>query len=273
MVDIVTGTENPSQEGGATFVAGAKPVNGTATPPPAADPAEGAAPEATPEPKQETTPEGQPKVDNVPSSTGEDGVIVYDETGDPALDFALSFIGSLGIEGTDPAMVAAANGDFSLLEAKLGAMGDKAKGWERYVALGKQAHERQLNEYKETQGKSLAACHQAAGGEAQWNALVQWAGTVASAEEKAALNAMFDAGPIQAAMAARALVAAHAEAKGTTIAPANPAKAASGAAPEAPKALTKQNYAQEVDALYRKMGNAMDGSPEYAEIRRRYFGR
>ena len=272
------GATNPSQTGGPGITLGA-PVAGTATPPvvPAGEVAEPLKTEAEPvrtdPPTAEQVASEQPKVEVVPSTTDAAGAVIYDETGDAGLDMALSFIGRLGIPGTDPAMVAAANGDFSFIEAKLATLGDEAKGWEQHIALGKQAFQRQLETFKATQSKTLAAVHQVAGGEAEWNALVQWAGTVATPEEKAALNAMFDAGPIQAQMAARSLAAAHAEAKGTTVKPANPASAASGVAPAAPQALTAANYHKDVDALFKQMGNRMDTSPEYAALRARYFGR
>lgn len=294
MVDIATSTDgtNPSQTGGPGITLPA-PVNGTATPPVQPDAqvdqndpvavaqaaldkakADAAAKAGTPaEPPKPAAPTGQPQVKEVPSATDDAGVVVYDPTGDAGLDFSLAFIGSLGIPGTDPAMVAAANGDFTMLEAKLAVMGDKAKGWEQHIALGKQAFGRQLDVFKAEQQKTLSAVHAVAGGEDQWKALVAWAGTQVSPEEKAALDAMFDAGPTSAAMAARMLVQAHADAKGTTVKPANPAQAASGVAPAAPVALTAANYHKEVDALYRQMGNRMDGSPEYAAIRTKYFGR
>lgn len=295
---------NPSQSGGASFSSGSisgqpQPVNGSNTPAPdaaaqvdqndpvavakaaydkavadAAAKANGGQPPAQQPQAQQPAPQGeQPKVDTVPSATDGEGIVTYDPTGDAGLDFALSFIGSLGIEGTDPAMVAAANGDFSFIEAKLAAMGEKAKGWEQHIALGKQAYGRQLDAFKAEQGKTLAAVHAVAGGEDQWKALVAWAGTQVSPEEKAALDAMFDAGPVSAAMAARMLMQAHAEAKGTTVKPANPAQSASGLPPAAPTALTQANYAKEVDALYQQIGSRMDTSPEYAAIRAKYFGR
>jgi len=291
-------SSNPSETAITTGNVIGQPVNGSLTPPPqdappvdpndpvavakaaydkaVADAAAKAGKPADPAPQpqaQAPAPQGeQPKVDVVPSST-DAGVVTYDPTGDAGLDFSLAFIGSLGIEGTDPAMVAAANGDFSFIEAKLAAMGDKAKGWEQHIALGKQAFNRQLDAFKAEQGKTLAAVHAVAGGEDQWKALVAWAGTQVSPEGKAALDAMFDAGPTSAAMAARMLVQAHAEAKGTTVKPANPAQAASGVAPAAPTALTQANYAKEVDALYQQIGSRMDTSPEYAALRQKYFGR
>lgn len=216
---------------------------------------------------------GQPAVDNVPSDKNDAGIVTYEPTGDAGIDMALSFIGSLGIEGNDPSMVAAANGDFSFIKAKLATMGDAAKGWEMQVALAEQGYARQADAWKAEQGKTLDAVHKVAGGADQWNALVEWAGTQVDAAEKAALDAMFDAGPTSAAMAARMLKQAYAEAKGTTITPANPATAASGVAPAAPTALTQANYHKEVSALYDQIGSRMDTSPEYAAIRQRYFGR
>lgn len=296
MVDIVE-ANNPSQNGGPGTESGSimcRPVNGDVAPSakvegaPAAvdqnDPvavakaAYDAALAAAGKPAEQpavATPAApdQPQVEAVGSETGADGMVVYDATGDAGLDFSLAFIGSLGIEGTDPAMVAAANGDFSFIEAKLAALGDKAKGWEQHIALGKQAYGRQLEVFKAEQAKTNTAVHAAVGGEEQWKTIVTWAGTAATKEEKDALNAMFDAGPIQAQMAARALAAAYAEAKGTTLKPANPAQAASGVAPAQPQAMTTASYYKEVDALYRTMGNRMDGSPEYAAIKQKYFGR
>jgi hypothetical protein len=301
LVDIVNSTtgNNPSQDGGPGVQSGSimgQPVNGTVTPPiadtpanaaPAVDPndpvavakaaydaalaAAGKAPEAPPEPKAPTN--GQPKVDVVPSATDDAGAVVYDPTGDAGIDMALGFIGKLGIPGTDPAMVAAANGDFTFIKAKLATMGDNAKGWEQHVALAEQGWDRQAKAWDAEQGKTLSAVHAVAGGKDQWDALVAWAGTQVSADEKAALDAMFDAGPTSAAMAARMLKSAYAEAKGTTVQPENPARQASGVAPAAPAALTAANYHKEADALYRQLGNRMDGSPEYAALRTKYFGR
>jgi hypothetical protein len=227
----------------------------------------------TPPVEQSPEPTGQPKVEVVPSGKDEAGAVVYDPTGDAGIDMALGFIGGLGIEGTDPAMVAAANGDFSFIKAKLATMGDAAKGWEQHVALAEQGFARQLATFKETTEKSLAACHTVAGGADQWKLIEKWAGENADPEEKAALSAMFDQGPVQARLAATAMRSAYEQAKGTTIAPANPASTASGAPPAAQTQLTRANYHKEVDALYRTMGNAMDGSTEYADLKRRYFGR
>jgi hypothetical protein len=259
-----------------------KPVNGTATPETTGttpDPQTPANPAATPDPAQgqpdpnNLAPTAQPKVDEVPSTTGDDGVVLYDETGDAGLDLALAFIGKLGIAGNDPAMVAAANGDFTFLEAKLSTLGDEARGWEKHVQLGKDAFQRQLDAFNAEQTKTLNAAHALAGGKANWDNIVAWAGGQATPDEKATLNAMFEAGGMQANLAAKSIIDAYKSATGTTINPASPTREASSEAPKAPTSLTQRDYHKEVDALYRQLGNRMDGSPEYAALRQKYFGR
>jgi len=274
MADAVADTNiNPSQVDGGAFVSGPiagapQPVAGSATPPVV----EGEQPKVetpvAPEPKAET-----PKVEVVPHQPADDkGVVVYDETNDPGLNVALSFIGNLGIAGDHPAMVAAANGSFAMLEAELATKGDAAKGWEQIVALGKAAYEKQAAEVTAQQEATNKAVFAVAGGEANWKALVAWAGQKADPQEKAALNAMFDAGPIQARIAAESILRAYQGATGTTINPANPASNASGVAATAPVRMSAQDYHAEVTKLHSKLGNAIDTSPEYAALKQRYLG-
>lgn len=277
-------SNNPSQGTAATeFVSGSltpnhpQPVNpsGNLVPSKIDEPSPEAGNQPEQPPVQDPAPSdpAQPKVDEVPHDKDDSGVVIYDETGDAGLDLALSFIGSLGIAGNDPVMVAAANGDFSFLEAKLSTMGDEARGWEKHVQIGKDAFERQLNSFKAEQEATNKAVHAIAGGEKNWKAIVEWAGKTADAAEKEALNQMFDAGGFQAQAAARALVSAYQSAQGTTITPANPAATASGVPAQAPTRLTQADYHNEVSKLFNRLGNAMDTSPEYAELKRRYFGR
>lgn len=274
---------NPSQTGGPGIVtpADAAPVNGSAAPAATSQDAPSvvalasgnAAPEAPKQEPQAPAQNAQPKVEKVPSAQDEAGVVVYDETGDAGLDLALGFIGRLGISGDDPAMVAAANGDFSFLEAKLSTLGDEARGWEKHVQLGKEAHARQLSKFNDEQAATNRAVHAIVGGEANWKALVEWAGANADPSEKQALNAMFDAGGFQAQAAARAILSAYQSAKGTTITPANPASQVSGVAAQPQGRMSQADYHKAVSDLYSKMGNAMDASPEYADLKRRAFGR
>jgi len=271
--------QNPSQEGNTAISLGSivpaqgapAPVNGSATPPVVQEPV--TPPVAETPPAEAPKPNEQPKVEAVPSEKDEAGLVVYDETGDAGLDLALAFIGRLGIEGTDPAMVAAANGDFTFIEAKLSTLGDEAKGWEKHVQLAKDAHGRQLTKFNDEQAATNKAVHAIAGGEAQWKTIVEWAGKEADPAEKAAINAMFDAGGFQARAAAQMLVTAYSTAKGTTIAPANPAAQASGVAAQPQARLTQADYHKEVSALHQRLGNSMDGSPEYAALKARFFGR
>lgn len=270
---------NSSQNDGAsvpgTFADGQQPVIvGQEPKVPAEEPAKPAdQQEPKAEPKADPAPASPPKVDNVPSSTDDAGLVTYDETGDPGLDVALAFIGKLGIAGDHPAMVAAANGDFTYLKAELATRGDDAKGWEQMVALGEAAYSRQAAAYTAEQEKTQKAVEAIVGGADNWKALISWAGENATAEEKRDLNAMFDAGGFQAQAAARAILAAYQQAKGTTINPANPAANASGSAPAAARPLTAQEYYSKVNELYLKHGNNIDNLPEYLELRRQTFGR
>jgi len=269
--------QNPSQDGNTAVTFGSivppqgAPVNGSVAPQ-VETPTETPAPAPAPSPEA-PKPGEQPKVEAVPSEKDEAGLVVYDETGDAGLDLALAFIGRLGIEGTDPAMVAAANGDFSFIEAKLSTLGDEAKGWEKHVQLAKDAHGRQLSKFTAEQEATNKAVHAIAGGEDKWKVIVEWAGKEADPAEKAAINAMFDAGGFQARAAAQMLVTAYSTAKGTTVTPANPASQASGVAAQPQARLTQADYHKEVSALHQKLGNSMDGSPEYADLKRRFFGR
>src|SRR5690606_29641493 len=69
----------------------------------------------------------------------EEGEIEFEATGDPGLDYALSFIARAGIDDQHPAFIAAANGDFGLLKATLAEKG--LPGWEQAIALGEKAYQ------------------------------------------------------------------------------------------------------------------------------------
>lgn len=200
----------------------------------------------------------------------EDDGVEYAETGDPGLDMCLSFIGSLGIKEDDPAMQKAVAGDFSLLEAKLSVLGDKAKGWERHLALGKQAYERMDNDSK-AQAKAVSDAVVGVCGNAEaWATVRAWATANADETEKKAINAMFAAGPVQARAAAVMLRQAYEQADGTTVTPAKAAKDPGGSQGGAANgALSPKDYTKAVQELHRKLGNNMDSSPEYAQLQAR----
>lgn len=225
-----------------------------------------AAPEAKPEPVVTPPSSVVEKID----STEEDGVVVYNETGDPGLDVALGFVGQLGIAGDDPAMVAAANGNFSLIEAKMAALGDKARGYPQMLALAKDAYQRSADKATETSKAVDAAVMSVVKTTENWEAIKVWSAANATPEEKAEINRMIDGGPVQARAAAMLLLDAYTQAKGTVVNPANPAANASGQAPSnANTPLNAREYHTAVSDLHRKLGTRMEASPEYAALRRR----
>lgn len=249
-----------------------------ATPAPdanAPNPADAAAAEAgnpapNPAPASELITPPSVEVEAIPSEAAEDGTITYNPTGDAALDVALTFLGGLGIGGEDPALVAAANGQFALLEAKLATMGDKAAGWPQMLALAKDAYQRSKTA-AEAQVKQVdAAILSVVQSADNWAAIKSWAAQNASPEEKAAINAMIDAGPVQARAAATLLLGKFREATGTVINPATAVRNASGENPAAGNLkLNARDYNLAVADLHRKLGSRMESSEEYAALRRR----
>jgi hypothetical protein len=241
------------------------PLDPNAAPTPAAqDPAP--TPDApvthTPAP-QEPTP--------LNSEVSEDGLTFeFTPTGDSGLDVALSFVGNLGIGGTDPALVAAAAGNFALLEAKLDALGDKAKGWERMVNLAKDAFQRSTDQLNATAAKTTAAILSVVGGQETWTAVRDWTAQNATADEKKEINKLIDGGPIAARAAAILMLDLYKKASGTTVTPKNPAPSAG--APEGVSnsgRLNPTEYATAVRALYATLGSRMETSPEYRALQQR----
>lgn len=235
-----------------------------------AAPTEGVTPAAeAPTPEQLITPP-EPVATVLDSTTDADGAIEYEPTGDPGLDVALSYLGTLGFAGSDPAMQNAAKGDFALLEAKLAVMGEKAVGWERMIALAKQSYSNSETQRTEVVRKTEAAIVSVVGTVDQWKTIVQWAAENADPAEKKEINAMIDAGPVQARAAASLLLSAYSKASGTTVNPAPVAKDAAGSSVTAQGPLNYKDYATAVRELHGKLGNRMEGSQEYADLQRRY---
>jgi hypothetical protein len=198
--------------------------------------------------------------------------VSYEPTGDASLDFALDYIGKLGINPADPAMVAAEAGNFALLEAKLALMGDKAPGWERIVALGKQGLQA-----VQAAGKAKATATEDAilsvfgndrtVAQKQWGEVVAWAKENAEPAEREAVNAALAAGGIAAKAMASYLAGLHAKHPSATKQPAAVTKMTSAADTSA--ALSPAEYKAEVGKLRAKYGNSLDGSPEYKVLQAR----
>lgn len=204
-----------------------------------------------------------------PTSTDadENGVITYDATGYPGLDMALEFVGKLGIGMDHPAMVATADGDFSLIEAHLATLGDNAKGYERMVALAKEAHEQHVAKTTATT-KAITEAVGAVLGETQAEVLA-WAASAATPEEKASINAMLAADPVQARAAATTLLTAYQVAGGTVVTPASATiPNAGGRDPKqsATGPISKKEFAVETNKLHAKHGAAYTQTMEYRAL-------
>ena len=194
----------------------------------------------------------------------------FEPTGDPGLDTALDFAAGLGLGSGDPAIEAAKAGDFAALEAALRSKGEAAKGWERMLALGKQAYERATKDAAAKTDATTAAVYAVVGGEATWTAISTWAASVATPAEKEDINASLAAGGLRAKLAAQYLVQQFTKAgrPGAGKAPATQAEAPAGAAEAAP--LSAREYANAVDALSRaNAGRDVAHMPEYQALRAR----
>ena len=201
-----------------------------------------------------------------------DGIVpvIYESSGDVALDMALEFVGKFGIGPADPAMVAAADGNFALLEAKLAGMGDKAKGYEKFIALGKSAHEATTAKAKAEAAKNAEGIYSVVGGADNWNAIKAWAGKNAEPAEQTVVNAALNAGGMQAKAMAHYLATLYEKAGNVTVRGKSAVDAnASGGGGADSGALTPRAYTKEVDALRKKLGGRLDGSREYAALQAR----
>lgn len=202
-----------------------------------------------------------------------DGItpVLYEPSGDIALDMALEFVGKLGFGPNDPVMKAASDGNFSLLEAKLAGMGDKAKGYEKFIALGKSAHANTEAKAKAEATKNAEGIYSVVGGADNWKAIKEWAGKNAEPEEQVTVNAALNAGGMQAKAMALYLSTLYERAGNVTV------KGRSAVDPNASGgngagnagALSPRAYTAEVDTLRKKLGGRMDGSREYAALQAR----
>jgi hypothetical protein len=230
-----------------------------------AAPALGTAPitlgdETTTAPASEATP---------PVEGGAPTAVTYEPTGDAGLDMALGFLGNLGFDPSDPAMVAAADGDFAMLSAKLAAMGSKATGWEQYVALGKQSYAAVAEKAKATAAAERAVIEGAVGGAENWAAIQTWAKENAEPQERVAVNAALKAGGIAAKAMATYLGSLYERSTGVTVEgkPAVNPNATGGSAGSV--ALSPRAYVTAVQELRGKLGGNFESSPQYQQLQAR----
>lgn len=191
----------------------------------------------------------------------------YEPTGDPGLDYALSFLARAGIDDEHPAFQAAANGDFGLLKATLAEKG--VPGWEQAVALGEKALENIRAKEAETIEAVQASVLQVAEGVGvDWEQAVSYAKENGEPEQIEKLNAMF-ADPFTAKIAALYITHAYANSPGVDV----PAKR-TAVKPDASPApagvtggsLTRAEFANEAGKLYRKFGDGAQNTPEYRAL-------
>lgn len=196
--------------------------------------------------------------------------IEYEPTGDVGLDMALNFVGKVGIGANHPAMLAAQSGDFTILKATLAAKG--AQGWEQFVALGEAAYARTSAEADKKATAGREAVYKEVGGEENWNAIKTWAGSNATAEEKAEINALLNQGGLAAKGAVKYLADAYTRANNVEVNPKDAlanAAAGGGAPSSANGPLSSREYSAAVQALNNKLGGRLESSKEYADLQRR----
>jgi hypothetical protein len=204
--------------------------------------------------------------------------IEYDATGDTGLDVALEFVGRLGIGPEHPAMAAASNGDFGPLEAYLGTLGAKAKGFERMVTLGRKAFEdgkakaeSKVKADTESETKTKEAIYAAMGGADNWAAIQAWASANATDAEKEDVTKAFRSGGMIAVAMAERLTNLYRKAGGTFKGKgAVKADAAGSQAGTGAGTLSPRQFVDEVaKARAAHRGGNWDESKTYADLRAR----
>lgn len=192
--------------------------------------------------------------------------VAYEPTQDVGLDMTLKFLGDLGYGIENPAMQAAINGDFSLLEAELGAKG--VKGYEAYIKLGQKAFNDVTAKTNERQAKDRAAVEGIAGGAENWQAMTTWAAANADEGEKAVLQAQLGKGGLEAAMAATWLATNYSRASGVSTVGAGPAvSGVKGQAAASAGVLSPKEYGAAVAvARQAHKGNDFEQSSAYKQL-------
>jgi hypothetical protein len=195
--------------------------------------------------------------------------VEFEATGDVGLDMALEFIGGLGIDDTNPMFQAAMKGDFSALETYLSAQGDKAKGYQRYMTLAKEAYAKTTQAEATRNNTITQAVTAAVGGAEQWKAIREWAQKNADPHEREAINKMLTGDVVSARAAAMLLQQQYTKKGGTVV---NPAAvvAPNGGANNAPAdpggRLTKREAYRLGEQLRAKYGHGFNETPEYKAI-------
>lgn len=229
----------------------------------------------TPAGEQTTTPVETPEVKpvNEPTQTkNEDGTVSFTPTGDLAVDLSLEFFGKLGLTMESPELQEAGRGNFQYLEAKLAELGEKATGYERYVALAKEGQKRLSDASKAADEARRKDVYDAVGGEEEWKKIAEHVGKNATPEEKTEIRDALAQGGIVAKAVAQMLKNLHDGAPGTRKDPAE-VSTRQPSSPQGSEKLTLTGYRSELNLLVAKYGSTgLDGTPEYAALRKKYAG-
>lgn len=193
----------------------------------------------------------------------------YNETGDVGLDMALAFVGNLGFSAESTAIQSAQKGDFAPLKAALEVLGDKAKGWEKYMTLAEQALTKRQEAAKAKADADEQAVYTAVGGKEAWDAIAEHARQNADEGEKKAIQAAMAAGGMQAQGMAVLLKQAYDRAHPKT--PAMVKKEASGGSGGGSgEKMTPAQYAAEVRKIASATRGPIDNNPKYLALREQY---
>lgn len=243
------------------------PPTGTpaAPPTPPVDPAAG-----TPAPP---APAADPLTLDVSGDEGEKkGTFTYRETGDKKLDMALAFVGKHGFGPDHPGIVAAQNGDFSILRAELSEK--NVAGAEAYLQLAEASYEVLHAKHEAQRAADKEALFKAVGGEDNWQAVTAWAKENATPDEQSEVNSMLAKGGVAMRIAAGFLASQYNAAtgglpEGEGSGP--PVAEHRGAPAPASGALSPQEYGRAVaDAQKNHKGREpFEQSKEYQSLRER----
>ena len=196
----------------------------------------------------------------------------YTPTGDAGLDLALEFVGNLGFAASHPAMQAAQKGEFGELKSALAAMGDKAKGYERFIAVAENSHKSAIAKAKESQAATVQLVEAAVGGADTWKEVAAFVSQHADENERADIEKAFAAGGTQAKSMAIYLHNCYQNSLGAAQKgkpAANPDKAGGGKAASSNAPLDPRAYAKEMDRMNKETRGSPESHPDYAGLRAR----
>jgi len=204
-----------------------------------------------------------------PAATEEAKTVAYEKTGNARVDYALGVIGTAGFGADHPAVVAAGEtGDFSMLAHALKEKG--VAGAEDLVTMLKAEYDADMEAEQKAQDGIKADIVELAGSEEHWNSVAQFIRENGTEDELGTLRELLGS-PKTHKIAASYMLGLYANANGER----EPAKSAVGSdfRGEPPQRdvspLSRSQFAQEAQKLYRIHGDGYTQTPEYAALGRR----